>query len=109
VQNETTFCRMRQNELARDSVKHLVWPIKSEARYVRDHTRSQAQASQCIAGNANAQRPRLAAANDLSVFRTERVDEIFQRIISFRKEARQMDEDKRAKLEARIARYSNRW
>ena len=34
-------------------------------------------------------------------------DEMFQRIIRFRKESKQMDEAERTKLEARIARYSN--
>jgi hypothetical protein len=34
-------------------------------------------------------------------------DEMFQRIIRFRKESKQMDEMERSKLEARIARYSN--
>jgi hypothetical protein len=39
--------------------------------------------------------------------RKKMADEVFQGIIRFRKDSKQMDETERAKLEARIARYSN--
>src|SRR4029077_8293656 len=39
--------------------------------------------------------------------RKQMADEVFQGIIRFRKESKQMDEAERAKIEARIARYSN--